>query len=151
LAKARQLIETHKAPEYGPTVQRWTAQVALTAGDIQQAADVLEAALNEAPQDLGLEFEPLQWLWGQTLAAQGKQPEAVQVLEASLARLASENEAGYDMACALLTLARILAREEVGREEALTYAARAHAIFADLGASLDRQEASALIASIEPC
>jgi tetratricopeptide (TPR) repeat protein len=140
---ARALIETHEAPEFEATVGRWLAQVYLSQQDLERAEAELQTLLSKA--DLGVEFEPVQRLQGQLLAAQGNAIEAERILRESLERLEQRGER-YEVGRTCLALARVLAQGEGSLLEARAQSVRAVEIFADLGARLDLSEAQDLTA-----
>jgi len=147
LLEACRLIKEQKAPGFEATVGRWLAQVYLTEGDVTQAEAETRALRALTAEELSVEAEPVQRLWGQVLATQGKLAEAQQVLQDSLARLEQRREP-YQTGCTLLALARVLAQMEGRAGEARAHAERAREIFADLGARLDLQEAEELITEL---
>jgi tetratricopeptide (TPR) repeat protein len=147
LLGARELVERYNAVQFKPDIGRWLAQVCLTEGDLAQAEAEIQPLLSLEKRDLGVEFEPIQRLWGQILAARGRLDEALQVLQESLERL-EQSPMRYKTAGTLLALANVLAKMEGRAAEARLYAERARAILTDLGARLDLQEAEALLARI---
>ena len=144
LLEARKLIEAYKIPEFKVTVGRWLARVFLTEENVSRAEEEIQALLSLTPKELGVEAEPIQCLWGQILAVQEKQTEAVQVLEASLQRL-EQKTMHYQTGCALLALAGVLAQMKGRAGEARAHAERACAMFTKMGAKLDTKEVERLI------
>jgi class 3 adenylate cyclase/tetratricopeptide (TPR) repeat protein len=145
LSEARELVEKYEINELKPTVGRWWAQLHLSRGDLEQAEGEIGALLSE--KWLGVEAEPIHCLQGQILAARGKQDEAIPVLQKSLEQ-SEKNKVRYDIGCASLTLAVVLAEIDNRDAEARSHAERAQAIFAELGAKFDLQEAEELIARL---
>ena len=146
LSKARGLADAHDAVEFKPALGRWFARVYVSSGDVAMAEAEIQA-LSSLGMDLGTEVEPIQRLWGQVLAMQGKWDNAVQVLQASLARSEQESTP-HEIAYTQLALARVLSREGGDPERASTHANRAHHTFITLGAELDAREAAILIAEL---
>jgi tetratricopeptide (TPR) repeat protein len=152
LEQARaQLLEAKTLAEgavvFKPTVGRWLTQVHLTAGDIAEAEAELRELESLDTDMLADDAEPIQRLAGQVLVARGERDEGIRVLQESLERL-EQNDMRYQAACTHLTLARVQAHIEGRETKAREHAEHARAIFADLGARLDRVEAESLIAEI---
>ena len=142
LLQARELTGTDAL--FKPTIGQWLAQVYLSAGDVASAEAEIQALLGMDEDVLADDAEPIQRLWGQILAAQGKSPEAVQVLEASLARL-EQAQMRYQAGRTRLALAGVLTHIKDRTVEAQTHATHARAVFSDLGATLDVREADELL------
>jgi len=140
LDQARKLEKQHQIDWFRPTLGRWAAEVALATGDIRLAETELDALLGMDVDAMDEETEPVQRLRAETLAAQGDRAGAVQVLEASLARL-EEKGARYQSGEARLALARILLQDKECVMEAKAYVKQAWDIFSALGATLDVQAA----------
>ncbi len=145
LEQARELIKTHRISVFALTVSRWLAQVHLRAGDLALAEAEIRGLLTMEIESLDVEAEPIQRLHGQILAAQGRLSEAIAVLQSSLTRL-EQQQARYQTAQTQMALAGVLGQMEERVTEARTYAERARATFAALGARLDEQEVERFLA-----
>lgn len=147
LTQAREIVEEQGIHEFRPIVGRWLAQVYLSDGRYDLAETELDALLAQDENDLGLEFEPVQSLLGQLLAANGRNEVALKILQDSLQRL-EQSEERYQAACANLTLAGVFANMAGNVEMARRYAGEARIIFVDLGARLDVERVDTLLARL---
>jgi len=147
LSEACEHVEKLGDVESTPIVGRWSVQVHLAEGNLTQAEAEVKPLLALKRDKLGIDAEPIQRLWGQILAAQGKLSKAQIVLQESLRQLGLY-ETDYEVACTLLVLSGVLAGMKGRMEQALEHVERARAIFAELGAKPDLEEADRLIARL---
>ena len=143
---ARRVVETHDIALFRPMVGRWSVQISMSAGDLISANEEIHALLVLGDEFLADEAEPIQRLWGQLLAAQGIETEAIQVLEANLTRLKAA-KMRYQTGLTHLALAAAFAQIDK-LAKAKTQAEQARTLFAELGARLDLQETEAFLVSL---
>jgi class 3 adenylate cyclase/tetratricopeptide (TPR) repeat protein len=144
--QAGMIVETQDIALFRPMVGRWSVQVSMASGDLISADKETHSLLALGVEFLADEAEPIQRLRGQLLAAQGKESEAIEVLEASLSRLEAA-QMRYQTGLTQLALAQVFAQIDK-IYKARTQAEQAHIIFSELGAKLDLQEAKAFLASL---
>jgi len=147
LSEARELLETLGATMFEPTVGRWSVEVHLAEGNLAQAEHEIQPLLALPKDELDIEFEPVQRLWGRILAARGEMTEAIRVLQESLERL-EKDQNRYELGCTLLVLAEMLAQIEDRVTDAMAHAQRARTMFDRLGARSDMEEADRVIARL---
>ena len=145
LARAREISRDRSVGGYEATLARWSAQVYLAACDLPKATQELERARSLAGDDLGAEAGPVTRLWGTLLAAQGREAEAIEILERTLGEQ-QEKEQRYEAALSHMALGRTLQQAGRNLRQAADHARQAQRMFAELGARLDERDAAQLLA-----